>query len=166
MEVFDKYSWPGNVRELENVIHRAVVLARSGQVGLEHLPDELSARKGGGPVLVKNRLDQAALARDMSKALSLPEKEDGKPRRLGASLSVQYLVDYFNSVLERYFRTGDFAEYLAMSGRARRRDKLASQIVQAWLQFGILEHNGRKAQASRYRLAQKYFRNEIAEEIE
>ncbi len=37
------YAWKGNVRELENVIERAVILARSGTIELQHLPDEVQA---------------------------------------------------------------------------------------------------------------------------
>ena len=33
-----EYSWPGNVRELENVIERAVVLARSRTLGIDSFP--------------------------------------------------------------------------------------------------------------------------------
>jgi two-component system response regulator HydG len=36
------YSWPGNVRELENVIERAVVLARGPRVELTDLPDHVA----------------------------------------------------------------------------------------------------------------------------
>jgi len=32
------YNWPGNARELRNTIERAVILAHSGWLGLEHLP--------------------------------------------------------------------------------------------------------------------------------
>jgi DNA-binding NtrC family response regulator len=31
------HSWPGNVRELENVIHRAVVFAKMGEISVDHL---------------------------------------------------------------------------------------------------------------------------------
>lgn len=34
------YSWKGNVRELENVIERAVLLARGGEIRLQHLPEQ------------------------------------------------------------------------------------------------------------------------------
>ncbi len=34
------YAWPGNVRELQNVIERAVITARDGEIDLSHsLPD-------------------------------------------------------------------------------------------------------------------------------
>jgi len=38
------YSWPGNVRELENVIERAVVLARGTHVELTDLPENITDR--------------------------------------------------------------------------------------------------------------------------
>ncbi len=37
LEKLSKYSWPGNVRQLENVIHRAVLLARSERITAEDL---------------------------------------------------------------------------------------------------------------------------------
>ncbi|HTE55959.1 MAG TPA: sigma-54-dependent Fis family transcriptional regulator [Kofleriaceae bacterium] len=36
-----RYEWPGNVRELENVMERAVALARGKRVELEDLPEEV-----------------------------------------------------------------------------------------------------------------------------
>jgi PAS domain S-box-containing protein len=38
------HDWPGNVRELENAIERAFVLCKQGFIGIEHLPQELTAR--------------------------------------------------------------------------------------------------------------------------
>ncbi|HEY4644370.1 MAG TPA: sigma-54 dependent transcriptional regulator [Bacteroidota bacterium] len=35
------YRWSGNVRELQNVMERAVLLAKSGTIELSHLPDEV-----------------------------------------------------------------------------------------------------------------------------
>lgn len=44
-----EYAWPGNVREMQQVLERAMLLAR-GQiaVGVEHLPGEFRARPGVG----------------------------------------------------------------------------------------------------------------------
>ena len=41
MDLLLRHSWPGNVRELENVIERAVIMARGDMVGPEHLPNTL-----------------------------------------------------------------------------------------------------------------------------
>jgi DNA-binding NtrC family response regulator len=45
-EAITEYPWPGNVRELAHAIERAVVLARGGEIDIEHLPDDVV----GGPV--------------------------------------------------------------------------------------------------------------------
>ncbi len=37
----DRYAWPGNVRELENVVHRAMLLASSGLITKDCLPDHI-----------------------------------------------------------------------------------------------------------------------------
>jgi DNA-binding NtrC family response regulator len=37
------YRWPGNVRELVNALERAVVLARTNRIGLDELPDSVTA---------------------------------------------------------------------------------------------------------------------------
>ena len=41
----EAYSWPGNVRELENVVERAVVLARGARVEAADLPDAVRSAR-------------------------------------------------------------------------------------------------------------------------
>lgn len=43
----EAYDWPGNVRELQNVIERAVILARDGQLQLDLPPRSLDGHSGG-----------------------------------------------------------------------------------------------------------------------
>src|SRR6187549_1003865 len=43
MDRLMSYDWPGNVRELENVIERAVVLSGEREVGVDLIPDHVSA---------------------------------------------------------------------------------------------------------------------------
>jgi two-component system, NtrC family, response regulator HydG len=53
------YNWPGNVRELENVVERAVVLARSGEITAADLPPSLvPAGKGAGLQIPGATMDQ------------------------------------------------------------------------------------------------------------
>jgi two-component system response regulator HydG len=41
MNIFLKYSWPGNLREMRNVVRRAVLLTKSGSIGMASLPAEI-----------------------------------------------------------------------------------------------------------------------------
>jgi DNA-binding NtrC family response regulator len=47
LEVLARYDWPGNVRELENVIHRAVVLARGPALHLHDVPFDVALPETG-----------------------------------------------------------------------------------------------------------------------
>jgi two-component system response regulator AtoC len=43
------YRWPGNVRELENVIERALILARGEEIGVRELPANVVHSEPGEP---------------------------------------------------------------------------------------------------------------------
>jgi DNA-binding NtrC family response regulator len=45
LQALQGYDWPGNVRELENVIERAVVLAKGPTIGVSELPDYLQEKE-------------------------------------------------------------------------------------------------------------------------
>ena len=47
LEVLARYDWPGNVRELENVLHRAVVLARGAVIQLQDVPLDVALPETG-----------------------------------------------------------------------------------------------------------------------
>ncbi|MGA7617134.1 MAG: sigma-54 dependent transcriptional regulator [Thermoanaerobaculia bacterium] len=51
VERLSRYSWPGNVRELRNVLERALLTARSGEIRVEHLLLENQAMALGEPTL-------------------------------------------------------------------------------------------------------------------
>jgi two-component system, NtrC family, response regulator AtoC len=50
LEVLTRYDWPGNVRELENVLHRAVVLARGPVIQLQDVPLDVAMPETGSRV--------------------------------------------------------------------------------------------------------------------
>jgi len=47
LAILETYRWPGNVRELENVLHRAVVLARSPVIHLQDVPLDVAMPETG-----------------------------------------------------------------------------------------------------------------------
>ena len=58
MSLLQAYPWPGNVRELKNVLERAVLLARGGQLRQEHFPglSEAGGRAHHAPAYEKTDL--------------------------------------------------------------------------------------------------------------
>lgn len=46
LEALSRHNWPGNVRELENVLERALILARADVLGPELLPPQLAGLAG------------------------------------------------------------------------------------------------------------------------
>ena len=58
-----QYDWPGNVRELENVMERAVILARGGMVAVDLLPlgarrEALSAATNVAPLITLDTIER------------------------------------------------------------------------------------------------------------
>jgi DNA-binding NtrC family response regulator len=67
------YDWPGNVRELENVIERAVVLARHDVLSVDDLPEEI--RRGPTSPSVPSGGAQASASPPANAATMLPLDE-------------------------------------------------------------------------------------------
>jgi DNA-binding NtrC family response regulator len=74
-----EYTWPGNVRELENIIERAMILARGGELAASH--HDFGRRAGGTPTPVP-AASPVAVASTGSGATpaiaAAPSAEDGK----------------------------------------------------------------------------------------
>jgi DNA-binding NtrC family response regulator len=67
LSALEAYYWPGNVRELENVIERAVIIARGGEIKLSDLREEiLNPRKPSSA----NGAQQMAMEIDLSRGIS------------------------------------------------------------------------------------------------
>ena len=82
MAVLTAHRWPGNVRELENVIERAVILAKHARIEVEDLPDEIRFHSDANSMAVEDREEEAhAAERDqdgstaLKDALRSPERD-------------------------------------------------------------------------------------------
>ncbi|MEJ2641834.1 MAG: sigma 54-interacting transcriptional regulator [Desulfosarcinaceae bacterium] len=79
------HHWPGNIRELENVIERAFILCDHtrdrGRIGMDHLPDELTAR---GKIQTEGASMQAARALVDAQAIRSALKRNGYNRLAAA----------------------------------------------------------------------------------
>jgi DNA-binding NtrC family response regulator len=64
------YAWPGNVRELQNAIEYAVVLARTGLIGVKELPAEVQL-----PTVLQQQARQGPTATGRTAVQSLDEVE-------------------------------------------------------------------------------------------
>ena len=74
VKALETYPWKGNVRELENVIERAVILARDGIIEVQHLPAEFQAiDQSGKHLLSLEQMEQQHIIRVLRIAEDLDE---------------------------------------------------------------------------------------------
>ncbi|MDP3703159.1 MAG: sigma-54 dependent transcriptional regulator [Candidatus Omnitrophota bacterium] len=83
LQVLTRYPWPGNIRELENVMERAVVLAKAATLELEDLPEEMRYHDDATAtsMAVDDRVEEAASdapahgVAQLKDALKSPERD-------------------------------------------------------------------------------------------
>ncbi|MHB1686646.1 MAG: sigma-54-dependent transcriptional regulator [Ignavibacteriaceae bacterium] len=85
-KLLNEYSWPGNIRELENVINRAIVLAKDRVIKHEYLPSEIfrGNNKEFGPLIPSLDEIEKGYIIDVLKKFSNPKDA---ARILGISLT-------------------------------------------------------------------------------
>jgi PAS domain S-box-containing protein len=87
MDLLMGYDFPGNVRQLENIIEHAFVLCHGTQIGIEHLPRELTggvrgSREEGGDAADPLGRAEARTIREMLRRM------DGHRRRTAQALGI------------------------------------------------------------------------------
>jgi DNA-binding NtrC family response regulator len=95
-----RYAWPGNVRELENVMERAVALARGNRVEVEDLPEEVRGAKPRAPASAVRPLDEI----EREYILSSLRLNDGNQTRTAKQLHIGSATLYRK--LKRYGMLG------------------------------------------------------------
>jgi len=98
-----KYTWPGNVRELENLMERATILSPEGEIGLEHLPTNLSYGISGTVVQSNFQLPPDGLVMDeLEKSLVLQALERSEGNKSSAAELLGLTRRQLYTRLEKY----------------------------------------------------------------
>ena len=63
IKALEQYHWPGNVRELENIIRRALVVAKGDAILLSDLPAEMAGAASGGELHRRDLRDSSRRGR-------------------------------------------------------------------------------------------------------
>ena len=161
IEIIKNYSWPGNILELENVIHQAVILAQKGYIHLGYLLFDLSKSDTNQikhSYASQSKVKEKTLFDAISKALTLPSGGPQGYRRLGLSVPLEQMVEFFYQIEERPFPPREFADHITPKS-SQLRKRLANSILRALCSANILEHNCQKAQAARYSLNPSFLKS-------
>jgi len=154
MEALTKYAFPGNVRELENIIQRAVILAKGTEITLHDLPEDLS--KG-----LSEENDGSSVVRtdDLFKALETATIcNNGGPPKLWyqtlKSISLGTIFEFLLKMNTRQFSRNEFATFLSHQAKSdRNKYGTAGKYLSILKKNRICVHNSKKANQSRYRLS-------------
>ena len=167
LDILLNHAWPGNIRELENVIQHAVILAGESDILPEHLPSGLKQDRRPLTAPLKPGSGEKVNITRLKPALIIALNRDGggetRSGRLGRSVPLDHLVNFFEKTRDRLFPPRAFADYISPPHWLNRRDKLSNQILRVLRQTEILGHNGRKAQAARYFLRPRFLQNVTSE---
>lgn len=162
MEALMDYSFPGNVRELENIVHLAVILGRGERITLADLPEDVTRGCPENAAREKRRVKSGELlARLMSvtgsNGRSTGERRGGSIRPDGLKKIHEFLVAGDG----REFSRGEFANFLSEAGQnGRNKYGTAGRFLRILRDYGILDHNGKKANQARCRLCEAYLSSE------
>jgi DNA-binding NtrC family response regulator len=82
IQAMQAYAWPGNIRQLENVVERAVLLARGSQLTIEDLPPELTGQHGSSFGSGQSSVSSAAVSIGDADGMTLREALEGPERQI------------------------------------------------------------------------------------
>ena len=159
IEALMNYSFRGNIRELENIIQRAVIVAKGSEINARDLPEELSSRSGSGRGddsyrNVKNNNLLNALKRATI-------SNDGGPLRLWhrtlQSITIETIHEFLLKNNRRPFSRLEFAKFLSYKAKSdRNKYGTAGKYLSVLKKNHICVHNKKKANQSRYTLSEVF----------
>jgi two-component system response regulator HydG len=88
LDAMQAYDWPGNVRELENAMERAVILTTGDSIGLEALPERVTARRVEPLVAERAIVNPTLDAIERAYIMWVLQSEGGNKSRAASTLGI------------------------------------------------------------------------------
>ncbi|HYW51519.1 MAG TPA: sigma-54 dependent transcriptional regulator [Gemmatimonadaceae bacterium] len=88
LDAMQAYDWPGNVRELENAMERAVILTTGDTIGLEALPERVTARRVEPLVAERAVVNPTLDAIERAYIMWVLQSEGGNKSRAASTLGI------------------------------------------------------------------------------
>ncbi len=88
LDAMQAYDWPGNVRELENAMERAVILTTGDEIGVEALPERVTARKVEPLVAERAIVNPTLDAIERAYIMWVLQSEGGNKSRAASTLGI------------------------------------------------------------------------------
>ncbi len=88
LDAMQAYDWPGNVRELENAMERAVILTTGDEIGVEALPERVTARRVEPLVAERAIVNPTLDAIDRAYLMWVLHSEGGNKSRAASTLGI------------------------------------------------------------------------------
>lgn len=87
IEILTQYQWPGNVRQLENIIQRALVVAKGDAILPDNLPPEILQSTRSAPTLTEPTASSSSLSFQHPESAAQPSRESQPLESKGGTLS-------------------------------------------------------------------------------
>lgn len=158
METLTDYAYPGNVRELENIIYRAVILAKEAEITIQDLPEGVSHRSREDHLSSKSKVEMERLLEALRKATI---SDNGGPPKLWHQtlqcVEPEAILEFFLKAATKPFSRIEFTHFLNCRSKSNRNKYgTAGKYLSVLKKNGICEHNGKKANRSRYKLSEVF----------
>ena len=152
-KALESYSYPGNVRELENIVQLAVVLAGDREITVNELPEEVRTGEAEGEDILCRTVKSGELLEALGRSMAANIEGEGLAKNRKAAV-VGRIHHFLLSTDGREFSRREFAKFLSEHSRDdRSKYGTAGRFMRMLREEGILEHNRKKANQARCRLA-------------
>ena len=154
-----RYDYPGNVRELENYIQRAIIVGSGKAIRMRDLPEKLWKYRTWIPKNeTRSRGRISALKKIFECGCSGLKNGVKRPwNKTFRCIETDDLAGFLADQGIQWFSRKTFADFLKRQNESDTdKYKTAGVYLKILLENGICDHNGKKANRSRYRVVKQF----------